>query len=99
MGEEVAVPIDRTRQWPDAHDVAFDLDHLGDGPDRVLTDDQPRPLDDELGIRRLVGERPRQAGVVLAAEVDRQLVGLSRGCAPRRGARSGSPHGRTIEAR
>jgi hypothetical protein len=72
--QQVPMLIHRSGQWSDADDVVVDLYHLSDGPYGPFTDYEPGTLADERRVSGLIEERPRQAGVVFAVEVDHLLV-------------------------
>jgi hypothetical protein len=71
--QQVAVLIDRTGQGSDTDDTVVDLHHLGNSTYVALADHEPSSLVDEGGIAGFIEEGPRQAGVVFAVEIDREV--------------------------
>jgi hypothetical protein len=75
--------LDGPGQRPDTHNVALDLDGLGDGARLSLTDDEPGSFDDQARVSDLVDEGPGEPRIVLAIQVDNEIdpvkVGLCHG--------------------
>jgi len=73
----VGIVGDRTRKRADVHEVALrervDADHLGDRLRLGPADYDPGTLNDASRVGSLVEEGPRQAGLVLGVEIERQV--------------------------